>query len=193
MIKHFLRNIAVAVLLVASLVVAGADPMVPSGGSPIFNIPPPAPPAVDWFARTVSGLAFLVALAAFVWGRVDKYRERKAAKAAKDPSLDIDVAGPRDGPFAYELKIVNRDDVSLSLLSLSCDPGFKLETHGATVLRDGTFLDYNGFRIDRGNEETFRGMIKSSSGRREANFVVKVRINLPKPRIHEVRIKRALG
>jgi hypothetical protein len=40
----------------------------------------------DWFARGLSVLSFLVALAALIWTRVDKWRERKAAEKANLPT-----------------------------------------------------------------------------------------------------------
>ena len=110
------------IIFIATLAVFAASAayaQISNPGSTTVNIPPPA---VDWFARTVSALAFVVALAAFIWGRVDKHMERKAARAARDPSVDLDITrGNRVGNYDYELKIINRGDVSVQVVSLSCD------------------------------------------------------------------------
>jgi hypothetical protein len=150
------------------------------------------PPAADWVARTVSILAVLIALAAFIWGRFDKFAERKAAKAAKDPSVDLDISGFEGGRFDYELTIVNRADVSIALLSLSCNGCVKLLGEDADISRDRSSVDYNALRIERGTHVTVVGQIIPPPGGGTVEFVVRIRINEAVPRTYETRLKRTL-
>jgi hypothetical protein len=70
------------------LAVFWADAQINNPGSTTVNIPPPA---IDWFARTISSVAICIALVGFIWGRIDKHREQKLAQEARDPSVDFDL------------------------------------------------------------------------------------------------------
>jgi hypothetical protein len=150
------------------------------------------PPGVDWFARTISLLAFVVAFIAFIWGRVDKYLERKAAREARDPSVDLDITkGRRRGNYDYELKIINRGDVSVQVVSLSCGGRATIMPDDAEVSSDGRTVDYNGLRIERGESETLIGEINCDSlGTTEFN--VTLRINEKSQRTLKIPLKRDL-
>lgn len=164
-----------------------ADTGVPSGA--VAN---PPQPTIDWFARGASALAILISMASFVWGRVDKHNDRKAEKAAKDPVIDLDVTGFAGGPLNYELRIENRADVSLALLSMSCTGGVRLTSDEGHVGSKGTAIDYNGQRIDPRKSETYVGEIYPPAGGGDVDFVVRTRVNEHQPRVHEARIKRNL-
>jgi hypothetical protein len=183
------RIIFVATL--ALLAAFGANGQINNPSVTTVNIPPPA---VDWFARTVSGLAFVVALAAFIWGRVDKHLERKAAKAARDPSVDLDITtGNRPGNYDYELKIINRGDVSVQVVSFSCDARAILKPEEAEVSQDSRTVNYRGFRIERGNSHTLMGEVDCEIAERgPIEFTVMLRINETEQRLLKVVLKRDL-
>jgi hypothetical protein len=150
----------------------------------------PAPaPAVDWFARIVSVVAILIGLGGLILNllsRWDKSREH-------DPSVDIDLTKTsRMAEYDFELKIINRGDVSLQVVSLQCKHG-ALEPDDAEVSKDGTTADYNGFRIDGRKDETFVGTYKcefSFAGPEE--FIVVVRINDHQQRLRKRTLIRDL-
>ena len=152
----------------------------------------PPPPTVDWFARAISLLAFVVALAAFIWGRADKRLERKAAQEAREPSVDIDLIKGRDaGNYDYELKIINRGDVSVQVVSLSCGSHATLRPDDAEVSPDGRTVNYNGLRIERGETETLIGEVDCERlGTIEFN--VTLRINEKRQRTLKIPLKREL-
>lgn len=161
------------------------------GGSTTVNIPLPN---VDWFARIVSGLAFIVSAARFAWGRIDKSRERTATRARRDPSVDLDITrGNRSGNFDFELTVVNRGDVSVQLVSLSASKGAMLVPDDADVTSDKTVADYNGLRIERGKEDTVVGEVNLQPGKSGTiEFTVKIRVNEAAPRILTTVLKREL-
>lgn len=181
------RSAAVVTFLFAAAHV-WADPMVPSGGATVI-VPPPS---VDWFARVVSGLALVVAFIAFVWGRYDKHVERQATQAAKDPSVDLDLTGFPGKDSDIELRITNRADVSIAVLSLSCSGGTLIATRFGQITKSANAIDFNGYRIDRGAEELLICKIKPPPGGGSVEFVVRIRVNEAHQRVYETRLKRQL-
>jgi hypothetical protein len=152
-----------------------------------------AQPTVDWFARATSTIAIVIAVAAFVWGRVDKHREQKAARDAKDPAVDFDLTrGNRIGNYDYELKIANRGDVSVQIVSLACDSGATLKPDEDGQLKDDNrLIDYNGLRVEPGERETLLGEVDSKrSG--AVRFTIILRINEKTQRLVQIPITRSL-
>jgi hypothetical protein len=148
----------------------------------------------DWFARAISIAALVISVATFGVGRYDKYRERQSAAPARDPVVDIDITrGQVAGNYDYELKVANRGEVSVQLLSLSCDKGAVLKPDDAEVSRNGRTVNYNGLRIERGTQETLIGEIDTEYlQRRPIELVAKLRVNDPIPRGFIARLKRNL-
>ena len=129
----------------------------------------------------------------FIWGRIDKHRERKLAQEARDPSVDLDLTrGRRKGNYDYELKIANRGDVSVQVLSLACDGRVTLKPDDAEVSTDGRVVDYNGLRIERGENETLIGELACKSVG-PVKFTVTLRINEKTQRILKVPLNRNLS
>jgi hypothetical protein len=63
----------------------------------------------DLFARVISGVALLISGATLVWTRVDKHRERKAAKQSQLPSIRMRWNSQVDQEGRHSLKIGFRD------------------------------------------------------------------------------------
>ncbi|KRR09564.1 hypothetical protein CQ12_13840 [Bradyrhizobium jicamae] len=63
----------------------------------------------DWFARAASGIALLISGATFIWTRVDKHRERKAAERAGLPSITLRWNPAADHQGWYSLKLTFRN------------------------------------------------------------------------------------
>lgn len=59
----------------------------------------------DWFSRAVALAAFGVSLLTFVWTRLDKRRERKAAERGDLPSVILRWNNKIDGDGWYTLKL----------------------------------------------------------------------------------------
>jgi hypothetical protein len=152
-----------------------------------------AQPAVDWFARATSTIAIVIAVAAFIWGRVDKHREQRAAREAKDPAVDFDLTrGGRKGNYDYELKIANRGDVSLQIVSLACGSGATLAPDEDGQLKDdGRLIDYNGIRVEPGERETLLGEVNSKASG-TVRFTITLRINEKTQRLVRIPITRNL-
>jgi hypothetical protein len=153
-----------------------------------------SPPAnVDWFARVTSTLAIIVAIVAFLWGRLDKHHERKTAEEAKDPTVDFDLTrGRGKGNYDYELKIANRGDVSVQILSLACEAGAALEPDEEGELKNSQLINYNGLRVEPGEQEALLGEVNCTrSG--IVKFTVKLRINERTQRTVVVAIARNMA
>jgi hypothetical protein len=160
------------------------------GGSTTINLPPPS---IDYWARGLSILAVLISAAAFIWGRVDKSRETKAKKAEKDPSIDFDVTkGWSEGKSKFELTIKNRGDVSIQVVSLSCDRNAILKVDYADLSADSRTVSFRGRRINAGKNEVVEGEIETPpSQKRPVEFIVKLLINEEKVRAFEKLFERA--
>jgi hypothetical protein len=63
----------------------------------------------DLFARLVSGLALAISALTLLWTRVDKHREREAAKLAGLPSAKMRFDPAMDDDGWYTLKFTFRD------------------------------------------------------------------------------------
>jgi hypothetical protein len=151
-------------------------------------------PTADWFARTTSAIAIVIAIAGFIWGRIDKHNERKAAREAKDPAVDLDLTrGNRKGNYDYELKIANRGDVSVQIVSLACDAGATLEPDEDGQLgNDKRLIDYNGIRVEPGDRETLVGEVNSKTSG-AVSFTITLRVNEKTQRIIQIPITRNLS
>jgi hypothetical protein len=153
-----------------------------------------AQPTVDWFARATSTIAIIIAVAAFVWGRVDKHREQIAAREAKDPAVDLDLTrGDRTGNYDYELKIANRGDVSVQIVSLACDSGATLQPDDDGQLKhDNRLVNYNGIRVEPGERETLLGEVNSKTSG-AVRFTITLRVNEKTQRLVHIPITRNLA
>jgi hypothetical protein len=150
-------------------------------------------PTVDWFARATSAIAIVIAIAGFIWGRFDKRYERKAAREAKDPAVDFDLTkGNKKGNYDYELKVANRGDVSVQIVSLACDAGATLEPDEYGQLsNDRRMIDFNGLRVEPGNLETLLGEVNSKTSG-AVRFTIMLRINEKTQRVVQIPITRNL-
>lgn len=144
--------------IVASIALAGiafADPMIPSGGSAIVNVPPPAPPAIDWFARTTGLVAILVSAATLTWTRIDKRRERREKVEAKEPAVDLTLQPQysnsdlqaRAQTWVLSLSINVRGDYTVSLDQIVVSDGFELERDAG---RYGNILKVSDQKVSPG-------------------------------------------
>jgi hypothetical protein len=144
---------------------------------------------VDWFARVTSLIAILIGVGGLVLNlltRLDKARER-------EPAIDFDLTKTsRMGDYDFELKVLNRGDVSIQIVSLQCKHGV-LEPDDAEIEEGGSRANYNGLRIERGTEETLVGTYKCEYGfAGPEEFVVTVRINDRSQQLRERRLVRRI-
>lgn len=66
-------------------------------------------PEPDLFARVVSGFALAISVLTLIWSRLDKHRDREAARLAGLPSARMHFNPAIDGDGWYALKISFRD------------------------------------------------------------------------------------
>ncbi|MGY4473745.1 hypothetical protein [Bradyrhizobium sp. USDA 3364] len=94
--------------------------------------------------------------------------------------------------YDFELKVRNRGDVSIQLVSLRCKHG-ELEPDDADIDDGGRRANYNGLRIERGAEELLIGTYRCEydfEGPEE--FTVTIRINDQRQQLSERLLVRQL-
>jgi hypothetical protein len=131
---HLRRAITAIVVIIAFVGTTSADPVTP-------NTVTSAPPAVDLLARTISVLTALLSGLTFIWTRIDKARERSAAKATKTPIVGgyLQPTGTDDWVMNYSIR--NRGDFILVLDQITASEGFTFSSAGGSSSKIRTFKD----------------------------------------------------
>jgi hypothetical protein len=153
-------------------------------------------PMTDWWARVISVAAILISLAAFFAGRWDKWRERKAAAAAKLPLVDVQAeTSETPGQWFFTIATTNRANVSIQLISVEVGSKFELKSTDSKPRPSGrpNKLVIDRLRIGPASDEIIDGDIYALYPRvRRIIFVLEYRIYEATPRTIFMKIRRDL-
>lgn len=119
-------------------------------------------PAFDWRTQIAPGIALLISVLTLLWSRIDKHRERKAAREAKLPRCEMlieKIGADRE----FVLTVRNRADHPIRVESLDVQQGFMLlwdEEDHASKRR----LNFDHIQLGPGEADEFSGKIIPSNG-----------------------------
>jgi hypothetical protein len=149
---------------------------------------------VDWWARGFSALAIVISLAAFAAGRLDKWREKKAAAAAKLPVVDVHVENADiAGDWYFQIKTTNRADVSIEFISIDASCDFELSSDDAKTKERAQKIMIDRLKIEPGGDDMVDGEIHGRfTGHQKIEFTLEYRIFEPVPRTITRKVTRDL-
>jgi hypothetical protein len=148
--------------------------------------------AADWWARSFSAIAILISVAAFLAGRLDKWRESSAAAQAKLPLVDLHVEkGDIAGNWDFQVRTKNRSDVSIEFVSIDVGPDFQLRSDDAKDNNWTGRLAVDLLKIEPGESDTVDGDIHGRLlGSQKIRFKLEYRIFEATPRTVNMEIER---